>query len=304
MQRKFLPTVTIGIPAFNEEANIGELITCLLKQKLNNVTLTNIIIRSDGSTDKTEEIVRKFKSKKIKLMTGKRLGLAGNQNEIIKKVTTDYLILLNGDILPKNSNFVSDVLAQAIKETTDLGGIKCVPTTPITFVEKVLNFSVMYKDNVYGKLAGGDNWYTCRGAARIFSKKFYKTFKFKDGINEDSYSYLFCKSGGFKYSFIKSTEIFYKLPETVQDHVKQGVRYFSSVNSLRNDFGKDFLQATYAWPYGSFLFEGVKAFFTNPVLTVGYLGLLGYTKIAQLFTRHESKGFWQTSASTRKVAIL
>ena len=46
-------TVTIGIPAYNEEANVRNLLVSLLAQKETNFKLQEIIVVSDGSTDKT-----------------------------------------------------------------------------------------------------------------------------------------------------------------------------------------------------------------------------------------------------------
>lgn len=45
-------SVSVGIPAYNEEQNIASLIFGILKQKVNNITLKEIIVISDGSTDK------------------------------------------------------------------------------------------------------------------------------------------------------------------------------------------------------------------------------------------------------------
>jgi len=51
-------TLAIGIPAHNEEANIGFLIKALLEQESRLYVLTEIIVASDASTDKTVELVK------------------------------------------------------------------------------------------------------------------------------------------------------------------------------------------------------------------------------------------------------
>jgi glycosyltransferase involved in cell wall biosynthesis len=43
-------TVTIGIPAYNEAANITSLLMALLAQNTPNFKLESIIVASDGST--------------------------------------------------------------------------------------------------------------------------------------------------------------------------------------------------------------------------------------------------------------
>jgi len=78
--------ISIGIMAFNEEKNIGRLLKVLLSQELKKVKIEEIIVVSDGSTDKTDEIVRKFmkENKIVKLITrNKRMGKALAINRFI-----------------------------------------------------------------------------------------------------------------------------------------------------------------------------------------------------------------------------
>ena len=52
--------VSVGIMAFNEEKNMGRLLKALLSQELKKVRIEEIIVVSDGSTDKTNEIVKEL----------------------------------------------------------------------------------------------------------------------------------------------------------------------------------------------------------------------------------------------------
>ena len=54
------PTLSIGIVAFNEEANIAHLLKTILDQKIESVLMMEIIVVSDASSDKTDEIVGSF----------------------------------------------------------------------------------------------------------------------------------------------------------------------------------------------------------------------------------------------------
>ena len=51
-------TLTVGIPAYNEEANIIQLIDDILKQEYDGLELMKVIVSSDASTDSTDELVR------------------------------------------------------------------------------------------------------------------------------------------------------------------------------------------------------------------------------------------------------
>ncbi len=73
-------TCSIGIMAYNEEANIGRLLKAVLSQKLKTVAITEIVVVASGCTDSTEAIVRDWTKRdpRIRLLSQeKRLGKAG-----------------------------------------------------------------------------------------------------------------------------------------------------------------------------------------------------------------------------------
>ena len=65
-----MPTLSIGIMAYNEEANIGRLLSSLLDQNLTQANLTEIFVVASGCTDRTEKIVDIYK-KEILATNGK-----------------------------------------------------------------------------------------------------------------------------------------------------------------------------------------------------------------------------------------
>jgi len=56
--------VDVCICAYNEEANISNLLTALLNQKTKLIEISNIVVVSSGSTDKTNDITKEFIKKK------------------------------------------------------------------------------------------------------------------------------------------------------------------------------------------------------------------------------------------------
>ncbi|HRJ55834.1 MAG TPA: glycosyltransferase family 2 protein [Anaerolineales bacterium] len=95
----FYPTVTIVIPAFNEESVIGEKIENTLaldypKDKL------QIIVCDDASPDKTGEITRSFAPQGVQLSVGStRTGKVGGINRGMSQATGEIFLLTDADIL-------------------------------------------------------------------------------------------------------------------------------------------------------------------------------------------------------------
>jgi len=102
MNFKRIP-VTIGIMAYNEEANIGHLLEALLKQNEKIAEIREIWVVASGCTDKTVEIVKNYqkKSKKIKLLEQeKREGKASAINLWLNFVKTDVCVMESADTIP------------------------------------------------------------------------------------------------------------------------------------------------------------------------------------------------------------
>ena len=87
------PLVSVVIPTYNEEKDIEECIRTLLMQSYKNI---EIIIVDDGSTDKTKEIVGKFK--KVKLIQGEHKGPGFSRNLGAKHAKGKILIFVDADM--------------------------------------------------------------------------------------------------------------------------------------------------------------------------------------------------------------
>jgi glycosyltransferase involved in cell wall biosynthesis len=61
---------SVGVTAYNEEANIGALLAALIDQHLHQVEIAEIIIVASACTDRTVEIVREYMARdgRIKLI--------------------------------------------------------------------------------------------------------------------------------------------------------------------------------------------------------------------------------------------
>jgi len=102
---KIIPTISIGIPVFNEKENIENLLYSILKQSKKNYLLEKVYVVSDGSTDGTDKIVEKIAIKfpQIQLIKdGKRNGKVERVKEIFKKNSSGIILILDGDMILGN----------------------------------------------------------------------------------------------------------------------------------------------------------------------------------------------------------
>lgn len=293
-----MKTLTVGIPAYNEEANIHFLIKDLLSQNQTGFKLKNIIVNSDGSSDNTTKEVKRIKNKKIILLHNKkRAGRILRQNQIMKLSNADVLVLLDADTQVKDKDFLRKIVAPIIKGKADLTSARVEELEPENFMEKILETSMKLKKYIFENINKGDNLYTCHGRSRAFSKKLYKTIKFNDSVAEDAYSYLFCISRGMVYKFVGNTEIYYKLPSDFSDHKKQSIRFIKSQKSLINEFGEKLVEDSYMLPPLQTLTSLIKFAIKKPIPVSLYILIFGYIKVMSLFKNVNI--IWEISTSSK-----
>lgn len=297
------PTLTIGIPAYNEEANIVFILEDILKQKVSNVKIEKIIVASDNSSDQTNSLVKMFKSQNVALITSKkREGQAKRQNDIFKKSTSDILVLLNADIRITDKKFLEKLIKPILKSEADLTSSYPTPLPPQGYVENILHTSVNIKTHLFNRFKNGNNIYTCHGRARAFSKQLYKKMKFKDSVGEDAYSYMYTKWNGFLYKNVPSAKVIYKLPENVEDHKKQSIRFMQTKDMLSKIFGTDATEYEYKIPLSDLLLSFFLVFLKEPTRVVSYVGLFMYMKIKSI-TEDITSDTWSTSRSSKTLQL-
>lgn len=265
--------ISIGIPAFNEEANIKKLLLALLNQKQTNYVIKEIIVVSDQSTDNTIKEIQSVKSKKIIILQNrKRMGQALGQNKIIDKFSGDILILLNADVLPYNRNFISEIIQPILKDKKV--GIVCPKLIPVEangFFGKMMNYAAECKWDMVANWGYKSNLMLCSGAARAFPRQFIKQMRWPKIVAEDAYSYFYCISNHYKFNFQPQAKIFYKPADNFKDQRKQSSRFLASQDEMAEIFGEKVVRKSYSVPLSLKVLYTLKYFFRNPVLMISYL---------------------------------
>ncbi|OGM27081.1 hypothetical protein A2962_03190 [Candidatus Woesebacteria bacterium RIFCSPLOWO2_01_FULL_39_61] len=300
-------TVTIGIPAYNEEANIGKLLRALLAQKQGNFVLKKIIVVSDGGTDKTDNIVTSFNGRLVKLLRNtKRIGQPNVQNLITKKVNTDVLVLINADVLPRNKNFLAEIIRPFYLDSkVGIVGADTLSTKPRTFFEKIIITAREFKKSVYKEINYGSNVYLCHGRARALSKKLYKKIDWPDDCAEDAYSYFYSLTNGFRFKFSSEAAVIFRSPSDLSGHKRQHDRFLEGKNNLILHFDEDLLKQEYQIPSYLFMQQFLINLVSNPFSLILYSVITLFLEISRLINNSVDKkinySLWQVSASSKKL---
>jgi len=297
-------TVTIGIPAHNEESNIKNLLLSLLKQNTNGFILEEIIVVSDGSIDRTVKYAKSIstKDKRIKVVDRKnRVGGRLIENEILNLANSDILIMLDADVLPVNEVFIEE-LVKPIRYNSEVSlvGAKTIPLPANNFFEKVIASSHMFKKSIYRKINNGDIVYLCHGRARAFSKKLYKNLKFVADCPEDAFSYLFAKKHGYKFAYADAAKVWFRAASDINERKSQSEAFLLGIKKLENYFPKSFLKEEFNIPKNIVLKSIGEFLLKKPIVTLTYVIWLVYIHLF-LSSKMSKTDKWEIATSTKKL---
>jgi cellulose synthase/poly-beta-1,6-N-acetylglucosamine synthase-like glycosyltransferase/peptidoglycan/xylan/chitin deacetylase (PgdA/CDA1 family) len=92
---KFLPDVTVIIPAYNEAACIAATVRSMVESQY--LGRLEVIVVDDGSTDDTAAIARDLGIPYVRVITQRNTGKPGALNRGIAEAHSDVLVLVDGD---------------------------------------------------------------------------------------------------------------------------------------------------------------------------------------------------------------
>lgn len=294
------PSVTICIPAYNEQQNMDNILKQIFLQKQDAFFINKIIVASDGSTDNTVEIATKYIDLGVEVIDGKaNRGQTYRQNEMIQKASSEILVLLNADLLIKDENVLSRLIAPILRGA-DLSAQWARPIAPRTFIERVLNAGFTLKYFVYTHHKNGNNIYTCVGHIRAFSKKLYSDVRFPNvSEGEDQYSYLACISGGYKYEYAHGNNLYFKLPDNFKDYVKYAKRIFQTQKKYGDIFSNEFIEKERKLPMKVKMQGCLYAFSRQPFYSLVYIILHFFVQQWALKQPSNETHIFEVSRSTK-----
>jgi biofilm PGA synthesis N-glycosyltransferase PgaC len=120
---------SVGITAYNEEANIGALLEAMLSQRLYTVEISEIIVVASGCTDRTVPIVQEYMARdpRIRLLVQERReGKVSAVNLFLQHAKEEICVLESGDTLP-SLNAIESMVSMFADPKVGMTGAQKVP---------------------------------------------------------------------------------------------------------------------------------------------------------------------------------
>lgn len=293
-------TITVGIPVYNEEANIRNLLCSVLSQKRDGFILKEIIVVDDGSTDKTAELVEKTNDKRIRLIKEKtRKGQINAQNKIFSLADTDAVVLFEADSLPTDNLYIKNLVANVLRDYR-VGLVQGNPCLirPSKFLGRVIKKQTDIFNGV-SLSRGPSNWIASGDGGRLFTKIVYKNLTWPANVPEDSYALLWCKAKGIKTVFERSASCHYGAPETFEDLLKATTKIVAGRKKLEKHFSKEQVDKIYNRKTSSKTRMFLRFLLSNPIILLYYLYLR--IKLSMYLKDEDFTDFWDISETTKSL---
>lgn len=301
-------TITIGIPAHNEEKNIKNMIESVLKQNGESFILEKILVVLDGCTDNTLRIVKSIAKKDIRIKVvfdSKRTGKATRLNQIYKLNKSQLIGTFDADILLERDCELEIMVKEFLRnKKINVVAARQYPVPSNTWMGKFSDASFIMLQTASMMWRNGNNVHSLQGSASLIDAKFAKSFKFPSDIVTDA-GYIYLKSikkGRYGFVFTRDTKIIFRSVSTFTDWRKLGVRtLLYNKRSIYKYFGKKGIQE-YFIPRRLIYLGILSVFFKDPLGCIGAIILNLFIRFFPLNLRKRKLNIWETAKSS-KLAI-
>lgn len=298
-----IPTVTVLIPAFNEEGNIANLLDSILAQTYTSCKLDKIIVMSDGSDDKTDCIVQTYTKSEsdIHLVSdGKRMGKTRRLMMMYEMATSDVVIQFDADVVLASRTVINDIVRGLYANNAAAACGDRIALTNNSFTSRLIKHRNDMWRTTRIMMAYQNTIINALSCALAMKTKFAKSLRLNPSISSES-QLIYCevRKRNLIFSFIPTAQVFYKVPDTLDEYIKQSNRFNAEFNILISMYG----QAVRSYDEVPRYIQA-KSFISNflhhPVLTImteWYFRMYKHTDQTDETLNHN--GFWEPIKTTK-----
>lgn len=300
-KRAATTSISVVIPAYNEQAGIARVLSHVITQKTNKVSIAEILVMCDGCTDATAQEARRVRSPLITVLEEHtRQGKTRRLQQLFARCKGELIIMFDADISLHSPTVVEELCEPFLENPkVALVGGNSRPAQVRTFLQRAVLSTFEVFDASRAHHQGGNNLFGCTGSCLAIRSSFAKTIQFPAIVNEDAYLFFETRKRGLTFRYTPLAVVTYKLPTSTKDYVKQILRSEPQAvgAELQPYFEFDlsgYLERNKVW----LVSQIAQAFVRNPLGAsyVTALNLLAKPLLSHVIKRHSLH--WFTAEST------
>jgi glycosyltransferase involved in cell wall biosynthesis len=253
--------VTVGIPSFNEEKNILNLLESVIKQKSEHFEICEIII-SDDSSDDTNRLIRQFATDNSKvaircLHHSYRMGVGNAWNEIFQNAKGEVIVMYDSDVIPHKDS-IHEMLS-ALDERVVVSISNSKPIRSFSLAGRAATYVSSWLRSVRNKRL---SQYTAIGRGLAIRANIAKQIAIPNDIIAVDL-YLECKVLEFNLdvAYNDRSVVYFCPPGTIADFNSQVLRSLKGHKQIRHCIEKFNIRL----PLGVALHQTVRVFLSDPL---------------------------------------
>jgi len=229
---KRFPTITIAVPAYNEEKTISKTLNSLLNLNYPKDKIKLVVI-DDGSTDNTYKISKEFAKQGVITYTKKNTGKGDSLNFVLKKCKTELFAALdadsfvNSDCLKKMLGYFSNPKVMAVTPSLKVYQPKNM-LQKIQYIEYLMG---IFLRKVFSFV---ESIHVTPGPLTIYRKTFFEKYGPYDAFNitEDIEIALRIQRNHYLIENSVDASVYTVAPATFGKLLKQRLRWY--IGFIRN----------------------------------------------------------------------
>lgn len=289
--------VSVGICAYNEAGNIAQLLESILMQVTESAYIEEIIVVSDGSTDKTDEIVKQAASRaKITFLRNeRRSGKYAAINKFLMAAKSPVLVLSSADIILKKDAIENLCLPFINEQKVGMTGARPIP---LNHKNSFMGYVVNLQWRLHHELS-------------LIKPKFGELVAFRNIIRElpptlvdEEHICLCVKERGYDLKYVPEAVIFNKGPDNAGDFLKQRRRIYAGHLLLKKNYNYEVVTLSGIGIFMLLLKKPFRGFKKNIIRFLGAIFLEAAARLLAVFDLIFKKYHytWKIAVSTKNLS--
>jgi len=252
----------------------------------------------------SEKVKKRLEKYEVKIIENKYVSsVYVKQRQILQYTNAKIIIFTHDDVLFRRNTLAKVLSVLKTDPEISFVGVRNTPLPADNLFDAGVNVGTYLNNTIAQNWDQGDNYLAVLGRLTAFRTDWFKNKMkvHKNAVSLDAYLYFENSRLGGKYKCIWDSEILFRNPQNLNEHLKKSSRFQSSKNEMESYHKFDNLNKKYIIPYSVILKAIINQFLQNPLNFMSYLLIYTYTRVFKISAKKSLTPNWDVDLSTKSL---